>query len=348
MSKVNYFICVMFMLMICIWLNGQPVTWDWAVRAGGISYDYCEAMCTDNEDNIYVTGSLCDNSSFGSIELTIDDGEMYVAKFNNGNWIWVQQFTADQCNAIATDSNLNTYITGSFVGSAAFGSNYLYESGVHSNVFVAKLDLNGNWVWAISVGDIWEDSGRCIAIGSNGDVYVAGKFKLTATFGNISLNCSSAESDIFIAKLDSSGNWLWAKKIGGPNNETCNSIAVDSNDNIYLTGNFNGTATFGSNSISSSENSSDIYVAKISNIGDWIWARQAGWANNEYSGGLAVDNDDNIIIGGYYFGDTYIGSNWLTMAGNEDIFVAKLDNTGNWLWAKQSGGGELKDVIMSI
>jgi len=136
------------------------------------------------------------------------------------------------------DSFGNSYITGSFVGVATFGAIELTSSTPGSgDLFVCKLDTEGNFIWAKSAGGSGNENGNCIALDSTGNTYVVGTFQQTANFGTIQLTASGDE--FFIAKLNPSGDFLWVKKAGGLRGNTFGSkesaIAVDSFGNAYVT-----------------------------------------------------------------------------------------------------------------
>ncbi len=137
-------------------------------------------------------------------------------------WSWAERAggsSNDYGYGIAVDSSGNAFVTGYFRGSSAdFGSTTLNSSGA-SDVFVAKLDSSGNWLWAERAGGSSADYGSGIAVDSSGNAYVTGFFRSpSADFGSTTLNSSGAY-DVFVAKLDSSGNWLWAERAGGSSNE---------------------------------------------------------------------------------------------------------------------------------
>ena len=241
-------------------------------------------------------------------------------------------------NSIAVDTNGNSYVTGYFNGSATFGIITLTSNGSY-DIFVAKLDSNGNWLWAKQAGGINYDCGNSIAVDASGNIYVTGRFRNTAIFDTTTVTGSNS-NDIFVAKLDSNGNWLWAKQAGVADNDCGYGIAVDASGNIYVSGWFQGVATFGYTNITSTVNSADIFVAKMDSNGNWLWVNKAGGTTTDNGNSIAVDSSGNIYVTGWFQGVATFGTTniKITSNGDFDIFIAKLDSNGNWLWAKQAGG----------
>ena len=258
-------------------------------------------------------------------------------------WQWAKQVggsNADQSHSIVTDSSGNSYVTGYFQGTASFGSTTLTSSG-DADIFVIKLDSGGNCLWVKQAGGNKLDVGFGIATDSSGNSYIIGYFTGTADFGNTTLTSGSIDdtyySDIFVAKLDSSGNWLWAKQAGGSDADQGWSIAIDSSGNSYVTGFFTGTGSFGSTTLNSN-GSNDIFVSKLDSSGNWLWAKQAGGNYWDMGYSIAIDSSGNSYVTGNFGETASFGTTTLTSIGTADIFVAKLDSNGNWLWAKQAGG----------
>ena len=175
--------------------------------------------------------------------------------------------------AITTDASGNVYTTGTFTGTVDFdpgiGTTNLTSAG-SEDIFVSKLDGAGNFVWAKRLGGASFDFAYGIAVGSSGTVYTTGRFFGTADFdpsgGTWSLTSAGA-SDIFVSKLDSAGNFVWAKRMGGTPGDEANAIAVDASGNVYTTGGFFGTADFDPGSGISNLTSvglNDIFVSKLS------------------------------------------------------------------------------------
>jgi hypothetical protein len=259
---------------------------------------------------------------------------------NEPVWQWAKSggdIYWDSCKDVAVDKDGNVYVTGIYDTIITFGQFTLNSFG-RNDIFVAKLDKYGNWLWAVTAGGESSDEGTGIVVDYNGNVYITGKFWYTASFGNISLTGWGGD-DIFAAKLDNNGNWLWAVKAGGAFAETSFGIALDSNGNSYVTGIFRWLMCIGTiNLTNPSPYFFDIFVAKIDNDGNWLWATSGGGELDEFVYDIAVDVNGETYITGEFYGNATFGQDNLTGQGNIDVFVAKLDKDGNWLWAISGGG----------
>ena len=194
------------------------------------------------------------------------------------------------------------------------------------------------FLWAERAGDITGDQGRGVAVDPGGNTYVTGFFTgKHATFGGAFLTSASLE-DVFLAKYAPGGNVLWAIRAGGVGSDGGNGIAVDDEGNSYVTGFFNGSASFGSVTLTSS-GASDIFVAKYDTDGNLLWARKAGGAANEQGRGIAVDDEGNCHVTGFFSGNCSFSGQELVGSGSApEIFVAKYGPGGNVLWARKAGG----------
>ena len=334
---------IVLLLFSYIFIFAQLNPWLWTKNAGGISEDWSYNIAVDVSGNSYITGYFKGSATFGSTNLTSKGCiDIFIAKLDSsGNWLWAKKAGGTDWDGglgIAVDASGNSYVTGYFADSAIFGSTTL-TGNEGDNIFVAKLDSNGNWLWVKKAGGTGYDGGLGIEVDASGNSYVTGDFSGTVTFGSTTLT-SRGNSDIFVAKLDSSGNWLWAKKAGGKGYDKGHGIAVDAVNNSYVTGIFEGSATFGSTTLinKSSEYYYDIFIAKLDSSGNWLWAQNAGGTGSDWGNGIAVDASGNSYVTGYFDSDATFGSTTLTSNGGYDIFVAKLDSSGNWLWAKNAGG----------
>ena len=218
-------------------------------------------------------------------------------------------------------------------------------------IFVSKLDPSGNFLWAKSYGGTDEDRGYSIAVDVKGNTYTTGYFRDIVDFdpGPGVFNLTSAgASDIFISKLDSSGNFIWAKRLGGGNGDIGASIAVDGTGNVYTTGAFIGTADFdpgpGVFNLTpvTPPFSDEVFVSKLDSSGNFVWAKSMGGPNtNDAGNSITVDATGNVYTTGH-FADTAdfdpgLGIFNLFPVWGMDIFISKLDALGNFIYAKNAG-----------
>jgi PKD repeat protein len=342
-SLKGFMLCAV-MLAALVGLRAQTPEWLWAVGAGGIGEDSGYDITIDSAGNLYVTGYYFETSNFGPFTLVSSGGaDIFAAKIDtSGNFIWAVSAggtSGDYGREIAVDGAGNIYLNGYFNGTATFGPHTLNSAGL-DDIFTAKLDPQGNFIWAVRGGGIYSDIGFGIAVSYDGEAYVTGYYQGNANFGIYNLN-SFGQSDIFVAKLDSSGNFLWAVSAGGSASELGYSIAVDSIGNAFLNGTFSGTSVFGLFNLTSS-GIYDVFTTKLDPSGNFLWAVSAGGSSNDYGQGIAVDGVGNIYLTGYFTETANFGSITINSIGGSDIFAAKLDSSGNFIWAV-GGGGSVGD-----
>jgi len=339
--KTGIILLFILFLMVNMGLKAQTPEWQWAIDAGGTGADRGFNIYIDDSNNCYVTGYFEGTATFGSYSLTSSGNkDIYVAKADaDGTWQWASRAGAangiDMGRAIAMDGNGNIYVTGQFANTADFGSYSLTSNGME-DIFVAKLDQNGIWQWAVSAGGTGFDMGGDISIDDNENLYITGGCE-TATFGPYSIT-SAGGTDIYVAKLDNEGNWLWATGVVGSSAyEYSWGIVLDGTGNPYITGYFKETAVFGSYSITSS-GSEDIFVAKIDQNGTWQWATKAGGSSWDFGYDIAIDEAANCYVTGKFSSTANFGTGSLTSSGSYDVFVAMIDANGVWQWAAGAGG----------
>lgn len=272
--------------------------------------------------------------------------------------IWHTAITASQGNissaikATTVDADGNVYIVGTFFGAVVLGDITLIGSG-NRDLFVAKWNpISRRYSWVRAAGGINDDKVTGIAVSGN-NVYITGSFQgTTATFGTKSVsNPNGYQEEIFVAKLTDQGentDFQWVKTAGGAGADQATSL-VANGSSIYVAGSFQcPSASFGNISLSGSGVSDDIFVAKLIDNGstaDFIWAYQAGGNLNDRATAVSVV-DSNIYLAGNFNSTTasfsdHILTNSDVSNGGQDMFVAKLIDTGNsaqFGWAKKAGG----------
>ncbi|MBK9401513.1 MAG: SBBP repeat-containing protein [Bacteroidetes bacterium] len=278
-----------------------------------------------------------------------------IVLFNTNNfaqtpgWNWAKGGSGsfnENPGRIATDNSGNVYVAGSFASTTiAFDAITLTNAGSStSDLFIVKYDPNGNVIWAKSAGGLNSDQATGIAIDSNNNVCIAGSFESSSlTFGPISItNNSIGSHDIFLAKFDSLGNIIWAKRAGGSVSDFCNGIATDGNGNILITGSYASPLIAFGSTVFTNPGSMDLYVAKYDNNGNVIWARSHGGSDWDTGLSIKADISGNVFVTGYFKSSAInFGSISLTNStGNSfsDLFIVKYDINGIVQWAKNPQG----------
>jgi gliding motility-associated-like protein len=246
--------------------------------------------------------------------------------------------TIDEGMDVAVDAAGNTYTTGYFTTSAAFGSLSVGSAGI-DDVFLCKQGVNGQYIWAVSAGGSNSDRALSIKADAAGNTYITGYFFGTANFGSQTIT-SAGQQDVFVAKYNTAGTCLWAVSAGGPGSDIGNGVAVDANGNVVITGEFAGTSTFGSTSLTSLSGSVDVFTAKLNSSGTFQWAKKgSAWQTDR---GLDVDCDGsgNVYVTGQ-FSDTITFDQVHLNTMLNAVFLVKYDASGNEQWFRKIGGGAM-------
>ena len=259
------------------------------------------SIATDSNNNVYITGY-----TYGALDGTNQgSGDAFVVKFDSdGTEVWRTQLGTseeDQAYGIATDSDNNVYITG--ITEGALGGTNLGSN----DIFVVKFDTDGTEVWRKQLGTSGTDRANEIATDSNNNVYITGY-----TYGDLDGTNQGGSEDAFVVKYDSDGDKKWTKQLGTSGSEQANDIAIDSNNNVYITGMTAGDLG-GTN-----QGSNDAFVVKFDSDGTETWRTLFGSTGVEFVWSLAIDLNDNVYIAGMTPGD--LGG---TNQGSFDVFVVK-------------------------
>lgn len=325
------------------------------------------AIVTDNAGNVYFTGNFNGTFSFNGNTLnSLGETNLFLVKYNaNGIPQWAKKggaspFVSDNKTfgiGLAIDASDNVYVSGTFRGTAVFGSLSLtsasqYAGYYYDDIFLIKYSSSGTEQWARRAGGNGNDAGRKVAV--SGDyVYITGKYISPADFGGTTYTGNN-QSDGFVAKYDLNGAFQSVFRTlatAGVSN-IVNDIAFDNGGNQYITGVYAYGATFG-NSISLTPGINDFdnfFVAKFNNTGLAQWARQStGTGSNEEGRCLTVDAGGNVFVAGNYIGSpSYEGYIIPVSSGTaKDIFYTKYSSSGELLWLKKSGG-EYDDGVNGI
>jgi hypothetical protein len=234
--------------------------------------------------------------------------------------------------SVATDATGNVFFTGYSDGDVDLGAGRL-----HSDVFIAKTDPVGNLLWQRDIENGWV---RSVAIDGTGAAILVGGFHDTLALEPFEIDVPGGA--FFIAKLEPDGSAAWAREFAiDTRNEWAElAVALTPSDELVITGAFQGSVDFGGSSLTSADGY-DVFVAKFDASGQTLWAKSFGGAGDQFGVQAAVDSFGNIVLTGSFEGSIDFGAGAL-VADDMDLYLAKLDPSGNAMWSQGIGGPEIQ------
>jgi gliding motility-associated-like protein len=352
----------------------------WAVNTGGIPNEGTSEpydMATDADQNTYVAGRFTgtidlDPSSVDVKFSSAGSRDIFIAKYDKaGKYVWGKSIggaDVDEAKSIHVDAKGDVFVTGLFEGTVDFDpgvgevkleSGYVFNGVTfkYRSAFVLKLDANGEYAWAVRMGVIplWVDAnatGQSVYTDVSGNVLVAGFFSGEADFDPSDKEFrmqAAGQTTAFVAKLTSSGQFVWAKSAGTVGGAAAISVVSDEKANVYVSGNYRESIDGVDFDPSDKEfklgNTSDfdVFVWKLNDSGDFVWAKQLGGDGTDYATSIALDKQNNVYTTGYFrgtadFDPSLKEEKYASNNNSVDFFVSKLDTDGNHVWAKAIGG----------
>ena len=333
----------------------------WALQFGGDQTNYGQAVNVDVSGNVYIAGYFGGTVDFdpGPAVFNITSNgqnDIFITKLDtNGNLLWAKNIggtNSDLAYAAVLDVSGNICMTGVFIGSVDFdpGSGmFNMNGGGNNDCFILKLSSNGDFLQALQIADSYSE-GDAIAVDAANNLYVCGNYNLTTDLdpgvGVFNVTASSG-ADAFVIKLNSAGGFIWGKSFGGLGTDNCKAVKADAAGNVFLAGDFPFTVDFdpgpGTYNIATT-GSIDAYVLKLNSSGDFAWAKVFAGTVADAAKGLALDAAGNVYTTGIFQGtadfDPGPGEFNLTVSNgvNNDIFLSKLNTSGDLVWALNFGG----------
>ncbi len=366
MKKIIFLLFV----MLTTWYSAQTYaqivptpSWRWAKNIDGVPAVAATddgSLFTDNAGNSYVVNQVASRVNIKRYDAL-------------GTLVWSRTGSAGTQAELPTDITVdaagNYYVTGSFTGSATFGTTTLASSGL-LDIFIVKYNAAGVVQWAQKYGGTNNDQGNSVAVDASGNCYIGGYVRETGFTVN----------HIFYAKYNATGVAQWTKIDGGYVNSTSdkvNAISIDNFGNLYLTGfysDLNAAGTFfirkcdpsgnlvwqrkrtelavGHDIVTDNVGNSyvtgytylsatnfDIFTTKYDASGQIIWSKIAGGPDKDFGDGIAIDANGNCYVSGRFQSDATFASIAISNvnSGISDIFIAKYDNLGDIVWVQQAG-----------
>lgn len=337
----------------------------WAKQIGGSTGDYATCTTIDADGNIYTCGHFTKTTDFDpgpgvfTLSPSYNTDDVFIQKLDaEGNFKWAfNLFDSDgiSIRGISADQAGNIYVTGYFYGQIDFDPGTeqhtltsLGSSG-RFDVFIVKYNSAGSHVWSKQLGSTEHDKGWSVKVDPAGNVYTVGEFQGTVDFdpGNGLVQLTSAGSeDIFIQKMTAAGKFVWAKRIGYWYTDVASSVDLDANGFLYVTGKYKGNVDFDPGpgvATLNNTNDWDAFILKMDTSGQFVWANRMGSVQDDQGLDITTDVNGNVLVTGEFestshYGNTYNTISRLDAFGATDVFVLKVDKNGNFLWVKQMGG----------
>lgn len=337
---------------------------EWANQTNG---PFSQRIAVDGSGNVYKASSesgtfdfdpgvdtflVSSSSNSVFIQKLDDNGEFVWAKvMGEGDFVVLRDFQADYAG--------NTYFTGRFSGTVDFdpGAGEFFMTSVDDifsdDVFVAKLDADGNFVWAKQFGGEGDETGRFIHADKDGNVYILGGFEASVDFDpgdSTFVLTPSHDIEYFIAKLDVNGSFKWALQMEAQHADMIRRrMVTDEANNLYLYGMFFDIYDFNLgpefSPLITDDYSTDVFILKLNEDGQFVWAKKLGGSFEDVGTSISVDAENNLLLTGYFNGtlDCDPGPETFELTGFSgfDIFVAKLDSSGQFGWAIKMVGANL-------
>lgn len=325
--------------------------WIWANSFGEIDDERSNTITTDEWGNSIIAGKFDSQTlNFGNIVLNNFGGDdCFIAKFDQvGTVLWAKSYGGDYDEepfALTTDASGNSIVVGYFSSdSLVCDSITLINSGFSYEAFIIKYDPSGNVIWAKKTNGISNEVALGVATDNLNNVIVTGWFDdAVVNFDAYSLtNYAPGSSDMFLLKLDSLGNVLWAISEGNEGTDGGHPVDVDIYGNIAVVVYFTSDTLVISNSTIINLGNFDHCLVKYSPNGTPLWAKSIAGTDDDFSISISIDNANNYIVyGRYYSPNLYVDTITLVNTdslGTSDIFIIKIDSLSNILWTKSIGG----------
>ncbi len=248
------------------------------------------------------------------------------------DWQWAKKAGGlgfEHGQHISVDKKGGLYLSGTFELTADFGDTL--NSKGHSDIFVAKYDTSGNWLWSKQINGTGRD--YCMSMSRNAEnIYLAGFYEHELHFDSVIIR--GDKQDIFIANYDTEGQLKWVKTFGGPGFDGAYGVDTDKHGNIYMTGVF--ADSFKVDTFQFYQPRwRGVFLLKMDKEGEVQWLKASSGRGNMLVNAIDVDETDHIYITGEYAGKNVIGTD--TIEGQKGIYTAKFDSNGEVLWLSEWG-----------
>ncbi|MBN1406653.1 MAG: T9SS type A sorting domain-containing protein [Calditrichaceae bacterium] len=373
--KKNVIVCMIFMLQLLSFNNSIAEKIEWVKNFGGIKDEHIDHVVVCSNNDIIVIGTFSDTMIFKSGSQNLDTliceneyEDVFIVKFHShGSFQWATSIahgpqSYDWWLFPSVDPDGNLFLSGTFIGDVTIGKNEENEISFSSleenslDIFLTKILDDGEIDWARKLGDVEQESVRDIDTDDKGSVYITGRFWENSILlpggmnEDITLIGNATSYSIFTTKYDKDGNIKWAEKILSDYDMMSYSITVSKTGKVAIGGYFSESIYLNSDINSDtliSHGVADIFIATYDSNGVYLWATSDGGTEFEMASDIEFDSQENIIVTGSFHGMFIMGDVDTLRSDNsfhdvmDDIFLAKYDSEGHYLWSLREGGSML-------
>ncbi|MFT5823994.1 MAG: hypothetical protein ACI8ZM_005260 [Crocinitomix sp.] len=346
-------------------LTGFGQTFEWGNLSGGLGLDATYSIGVASDDGIISVGIFEETVDFDpgvdEVSLTsFGDRDVFIHKTNSdGELLWAVSIGGENdegSTSMTLDADDNIFIAGSFESTVDFDPGVgvfnltAPGDGSHEN-FILKLDSDGNFLWAKSFGGELNEANNEIKVDGDGNIYCAGFFEGTIDLdpGDSILEYTAPGiGSAFVIKLDENGDLIWHYVVNGITAAHGNSayeVVISELGEVTLTGHFSETVDFDFSEETynvTAVGGADVFVLRLNSDGEFIWMNHFGGSGIDRCFQAKLDTEGNTYVTGEFINSFTItlpdGEETFTSHGSFDIFLAKLDSEGNFLWMKIFGG----------
>jgi hypothetical protein len=322
--------------------------YDWSVRFGGTDYDFGHGVVVDPVGDLWIAGAFSDTMDLGGSVLEAVDGlDAFVARLApDGGHLWSHSYgsTRDQsAGRLRIDGDGDVIVSGGFNGPIDLGGGEFFVDWDFPSVFLAKFTPAGEHVWSTALtGTV---NGSTMTLDSLGAPILTGGFRDGLSHGD-QFVLSAGLDDIFLARdSPANGSTLLFQSYGDAKSQHGYDVAVDLEDNLVLTGYFEGTVDLGGAPLTVNAQVGDAYLASIDADGQHRWSRAFGGAGFDYGTGLAVAPGGDVLLTGVFETKIDLGGGPLSSAGDRDLFVARFTGDGEHVWSRRFGDAGTQQYI---
>ena len=325
-------------------------THEWSLQFSGYNSEYVGALAVTPDDEVVVAGRFIEEMQIGGdfYDPPCCSSDLWVAKIDpTGVLLWSKAFTGNgsaDVYSMVVDEAGDIYLGGYYDYQLDLGGTLL-NGGSDQDGFLLKLYADGNYAWAVSLGDSQNQAVSGLALNEAGDLLVAGYY--AGTIPELTFLPTANETDIFVAAVSAdTHSELWSRAYGGVGVQRPLALSSAPENGMVIAGNFAGDLAFEGPNIPL-VGATDIFVARLDDQGDALWSHSYGGSGDEFASGIAVDAAGNIVLVGAISAGVSFGGGVLPVSDAWDAFVAKLGPEGDHYWS-HSHGNWYNDVTTAV